>query len=76
MTARPVQQLQDELEQLREQVTRYRRDSELLQQVLASRSWRWTRPLRLLLRVIRYGGLNAEDRERLAGFARSPSTSH
>ena len=70
MAAKSLQQLQDELEQLREQATRYRRDSELLQQVLASRSWRWTRPLRLLLRVIRYGGLNAEDRERLAGFAR------
>jgi len=55
----------DELTSLQEEVRRYRRDSELLQVVLASRSWRWTKPLRLVFHVLRHGGLSAEDRQRL-----------
>ena len=62
--------MSDELSKLREEVARYRRDSELLHVVLASRSWRWTRPFRFLMRIVQYGGLGADDRQRLASALR------
>jgi GT2 family glycosyltransferase/glycosyltransferase involved in cell wall biosynthesis len=36
-----------------------------LEQLKASRSWRWTRPLRFALRTLRHRGLSPEDRRRL-----------
>ena len=36
-----------------------------LEQIKASRSWRWTRPLRFLLRTARHRGVSPEDRRRL-----------
>jgi GT2 family glycosyltransferase/SAM-dependent methyltransferase/glycosyltransferase involved in cell wall biosynthesis len=38
---------------------------EELEQLKASRSWRWTRPLRFALRTLRHRGLSPEDRRRL-----------
>jgi len=35
-----------------------------LEQVKASRSWRWTRPLRFVLRTLRHRGISPEDRRR------------
>lgn len=51
-----------ELDQQHKELTRLRRDSELLQQVLASRSWRWTRPFRVLARVLRHRGFSHGER--------------
>lgn len=53
------------------ELRRYRRDSELLHQVLASRSWRWTRPFRFAARMLRRGGLCDQDRDRLLTWFRS-----
>lgn len=36
-----------------------------LEQVKASRSWRWTRPLRFALRTLRHRGFSPEDRRKL-----------
>ncbi len=36
-----------------------------LEQIKNSRSWRWTKPLRFLLRTLRHGGITPEDRRRL-----------
>lgn len=36
-----------------------------LERLKASRSWRWTRPLRFALRTLRHRGLDPEDRRRL-----------
>lgn len=58
--------VEDEVTFLRDEVSRYRRESEMLRMVLASRSWRWTRPLRFLGRLLRDGGLGAADRHALA----------
>lgn len=51
-----------ELDQQHKELTRLRRDSELLQQVLSSRSWRWTRPFRVLARFVRHRGFTEGDR--------------
>lgn len=37
-----------------------------LERIKASRSWRWTRPLRFALRTLRHGGLVESDRRRLS----------
>jgi GT2 family glycosyltransferase len=47
--------------------------------IKSSRSWRWTRPMRFLLRLLRRGSLGEADREKLSGFlhregAVSPAT--
>ena len=42
-----------------------------LEQIKASRSWRWTRPLRFALRVLRHRGIGPEDRRRL-GWQQHP----
>jgi len=42
-----------------------------LEQIKASRSWRWTRPLRFLLRTLRHCGISPEDRRRL-GWRQHP----
>lgn len=59
-------QVYAELSHLRAEVARLQRDSDMLRVVLASRSWRITRPLRFLGRVVRRGGLDASEREVLA----------
>lgn len=43
-----------------------------LEAIKGSRSWRWTKPLRFLLRTLRNRGLTAEDR-RLLGLTAKPS---
>jgi hypothetical protein len=45
-----------------QELERLREDSLLLHQILASRSWRWTRPFRFLARLARHRGLAPEDR--------------
>lgn len=60
----------DRLLVLHAELARCRRDSELLQVILASRSWRWTRPLRFLMRVLSHAGIVGEDRQRIASAFR------
>ena len=55
---------------LERELAQYREDSLRLQVVLRSRSWRWTRPIRVLARIIRHGGWVDSDRERLTGAIR------
>ncbi|MGE0807710.1 MAG: glycosyltransferase [Burkholderiaceae bacterium] len=42
-----------------------------IETLMASRSWRLTRPLRVLARIVRYRGLPLRDRDALFGMARS-----
>lgn len=65
-----VQELQRDLDQARSELVRLRAQSEILREVLASRSWRWTRPFRFAFRLLRHGGLIDSDRDRMAGFLR------
>jgi GT2 family glycosyltransferase/glycosyltransferase involved in cell wall biosynthesis len=69
-TRKQVQELQRELDQARSELVRLRAQAEMLREVLASRSWRWTRPFRFLSRLLRHGRLLDSDRDRMAGFLR------
>ena len=66
----PLDRPPPDLAMLERELARYREDSLRLQEVLGSRSWRWTRPIRVLARIIRHGGWVASDRERLASLIR------
>lgn len=44
-----------------------------LEQIKASRSWRWTRMLRLMARTIKHGKLSPEDRRKLLQRLRGPA---
>lgn len=65
-----MQELQRELDQARSELVRLRVQAETLREVLASRSWRWTRPFRFLFRLLRHGRLIDSDRDRMSGFLR------
>lgn len=47
-----------------------------LEVLKASRSWRWTRPLRFALRTLRNRGITAADRERMSFLRRHSTTAH
>ena len=60
---------QQELVPLRHEAARLREQAATLQQVLRSASWRYTRPLRFLRRLLRRG-LGSDDRARIGGMLR------
>lgn len=60
---------QEELVPLRHEAARLREQAATLQQVLRSASWRYTRPLRFLRRLLRHG-LRGDDRARMGGLLR------
>lgn len=66
----PLDRPPPDLAMLERELARYREDSLRLQEVLGSRSWRWTRPIRVLARIVRHGGWVDSDRERLASLIR------
>ena len=71
-TARIKQaELQGEIVKRNAQITLLEQIRAELQQIKASRSWRWTRPLRFMLRTMRHRGLSPEDRRRL-GWPQQP----
>jgi len=63
-------QAQQELARLRAEVARLQHDSRTLAAVIASRSWRWTRPFGFSARVFGGGGLVASERESTARLGR------
>jgi GT2 family glycosyltransferase len=69
-SAPQAEMLQRELEQARAELIRLRTQAEILRQVLASRSWRWTRPFRFLLRLVRHGGFIPADLDRMESYFR------
>lgn len=57
--------LRGELSKAQAQVSNLLRAQQELDLIKSSRSWRLTRPLRMLARVIRHGGVTRHDREQL-----------